>query len=332
MWGEKKVSIDCHVAEDLYTLYKENDVSKETRILIEDHLKTCDNCRKLYENEDGLNELFTENIKENPSDKIDKELLHKIRSKKFETAVSSVLILLLAMSSVISFFTNYNNYINGRILIENDVLLAKTKVEDLNLFVNYVKEDKLEKLFQETETNIFRADGSFKDEKELVEAGKRHGSEEFEYRKENPMNINTLDYVINDVNIAGGDFYSHMSRKESIAFSKYTYCNFPIDFDLTLKNMLLDMQRKYKNGKWTDEDEKIFNKLKKYLLDYYALLSNESSKLLNAAYPGNKTNETERLWGAIAKPAYVDVDSICKLNKEMHDFITEYCRTNKLLE
>ena len=156
-------------------LYKENDVSIETRNLIEDHLKTCDSCRKLYDNEEGLNELFAGNLKENPSDRMDAELMQKIKSKKFETAVTVGIILLLLMSSVISFFTNYNNYINGRIVLESDVVLAKAKVGDLNLFVNYVKEDKLEELFQETETNMFRADGLFKDEKEIKEAGKRHG-------------------------------------------------------------------------------------------------------------------------------------------------------------
>lgn len=95
----------------------------------------------------------------------------------------------------------------------------------------------------------------------------------------------------------------------------------------------MDMQTKYKGGKWTDENEKSFNKLKKYLLDYYALLSKENNKLLDVAYTNgpNKINGSERIINSIIRPVDVDVDSICKLNKELNDFIMEYCRVNKLV-
>lgn len=42
-------NISCKVIEDLLPLYLDGLLSDETRLLVDEHIKTCDKCRKLYD-------------------------------------------------------------------------------------------------------------------------------------------------------------------------------------------------------------------------------------------------------------------------------------------
>jgi len=42
--------IDCAVVQDLLPLYLDNECSSQSRTLIEEHLKNCDNCRRVLKN------------------------------------------------------------------------------------------------------------------------------------------------------------------------------------------------------------------------------------------------------------------------------------------
>lgn len=64
--------ISCNVCMDLIPLVKDGIASEDSRLAVEEHMKTCESCKKLY----------AEEIKENSSDNVDLEQeLGKLKRK-----------------------------------------------------------------------------------------------------------------------------------------------------------------------------------------------------------------------------------------------------------
>ncbi len=91
--------INCSLIEDLMPLYNEGEVSGETKVIIKAHLEECSSCRNLY-GQAGKN-VFAEAKLEEPEMPKDKRFLMK--AKRTIYAISAVLILVIASSTVLSF-------------------------------------------------------------------------------------------------------------------------------------------------------------------------------------------------------------------------------------
>lgn len=89
--------MDCNIIKDLIPLYKEGICSKESKELVEDHIKTCERCRSYFLSLDD-NEINNNEPLEFISKSIDKN--KKNRSRMIGSLVLSLLLI------VFSFLTN----------------------------------------------------------------------------------------------------------------------------------------------------------------------------------------------------------------------------------
>lgn len=87
---------NCNIIKDLLPLYKENLLSQESKIFVEDHLKTCPNCENLLKNQI---EIESKNTK--PLDFVEKRI--KKESRYFTLAVVALL------GSILIFIISYLN-------------------------------------------------------------------------------------------------------------------------------------------------------------------------------------------------------------------------------
>ena len=85
------MKLPCAVTRDLLPLYAENMVEQETKILIEEHLSECDDCRK------KLSEMKTPT--ENPMDTVKplRDLKKQIRKKRLYAAALAALIVFVGV-------------------------------------------------------------------------------------------------------------------------------------------------------------------------------------------------------------------------------------------
>ncbi|WP_461205067.1 zf-HC2 domain-containing protein [Clostridium sp. DL1XJH146] len=122
----------CKLIEDLLPLYIEDDVSDETKAIIEDHLKECENCRKLveeYSNDDIPIEDFKEDL---PKAKTYKKSMKKLKKWSIISAIS--LILVAIAIGVIGYKFGEKP--------KNDVISLKTIVKTLEKEGVELEEDK----------------------------------------------------------------------------------------------------------------------------------------------------------------------------------------------
>ena len=81
--------ITCEVVKDLLPLYVDDVLSSDSRALVEEHLKTCDECADLCKNMKGNDSLA---ITKNKNDKAAiKKIKKKIQTKRIITALVSAL-------------------------------------------------------------------------------------------------------------------------------------------------------------------------------------------------------------------------------------------------
>jgi len=143
-------------------LYNEETIEGKVLVNVEDHLKECDKCKAIYESEIEFEENLLNSLKQTPSDKVDEGLFLKLKIKRFKIGIAMGLIIILLVCSSVgfsSYFNNsYNKYIYGRKLLQRDIRYAEGKITELNFDINYVKEDKLEVLLQDTFTSMVRID------------------------------------------------------------------------------------------------------------------------------------------------------------------------------
>ena len=72
---------ECSIVRDLLAGYIEEEVNLSTKEFIENHIRSCDNCKKI------LDELKEENIKENKEDAEDIEIDYLKKSPDFENTI-----------------------------------------------------------------------------------------------------------------------------------------------------------------------------------------------------------------------------------------------------
>ena len=106
----KRNEITCNVIVDLLPLYQEGACSEDSKMLIEEHLQTCEECRQLCEH-------LTIPTVEKQSEPNEAETFQKVsrklkRSKmtKFMTIVFSVFLVIFAIWNVTWYFLKYRPY------------------------------------------------------------------------------------------------------------------------------------------------------------------------------------------------------------------------------
>lgn len=112
------MKITCNVIRDILPLYAENIVSNDTRIIVEEHISSCKNCKK------QLDEMKFFN---NPPIDTDtaplKKLKATLRKKKIQTIIFSIVLTIFVTAVVIAFLTapEYIPYSESTVsLIENN--------------------------------------------------------------------------------------------------------------------------------------------------------------------------------------------------------------------
>jgi predicted anti-sigma-YlaC factor YlaD len=99
------MKVSCEIVKDLLPLYIDNICSKESSLLIEEHLKECDDCRRDMENmkKELPVEVIVENLEEAKRIKKIRERWYKDMLKYLVYGAVGMLILILFVA-IISIF------------------------------------------------------------------------------------------------------------------------------------------------------------------------------------------------------------------------------------
>ena len=103
---------DCKIVQDLLPAYIDNVLSEETKLYVEEHLKSCDECKKVY---DEMNfDLQKEDVKNTEIVKTIKKYKRKIVTLKV-----FVIIVILAIIITITSIIGFRFYVVKNTLIKN---------------------------------------------------------------------------------------------------------------------------------------------------------------------------------------------------------------------
>ncbi len=100
----------CNVIRDILPVYTEDMISRDTAEFVEEHLSSCENCKKAYE--EMKTDIVTVKNNSEPLRKIEK----KLKNRKIMIILITVFFVLISSVSVFSFLTapNYLPYKYGR--------------------------------------------------------------------------------------------------------------------------------------------------------------------------------------------------------------------------
>lgn len=93
--------ISCNIVRDLYPLYIEGDLSSETLKEVNEHINTCSSCREFYKTGTSMKEIINKDDIERTSEKLDQEMMLKLRIGKLKAAVLfiSIIFIIVLLSS-----------------------------------------------------------------------------------------------------------------------------------------------------------------------------------------------------------------------------------------
>ena len=106
----KKYDLPCNVIIDLLPLYNEGICSDESREIIEEHLKECENCSQLCEK---IDIPVKEDIPKPSETETFRKVSRKLKKSKYSKLISTVLCLFLVGISILSgvwYYTSYRPY------------------------------------------------------------------------------------------------------------------------------------------------------------------------------------------------------------------------------
>lgn len=100
--------IPCNVIKDLIVLYEDDACSAESRQLVEEHVKDCPDCRKLYEESTAPLPVIPEELTEQSELSTDEKAMHFLKKLKLNQDLRAIIILALAVTVIWLICTNYN--------------------------------------------------------------------------------------------------------------------------------------------------------------------------------------------------------------------------------
>ena len=127
------MKVDCNVIKDLLPLYNDNVASEGTKVLVEEHLAQCENCKQ-----------YLENIKDDEKDlsidetKVIKDFEGKIKRKKIIAIVTSIILTLLFIITFFNILDKDNLFIKG---YTNGLITVEEKEGELIATINAEKYD-----------------------------------------------------------------------------------------------------------------------------------------------------------------------------------------------
>lgn len=157
------MKLNCKIVEDLLPLYVDNVCSEQSKQAVEEHLKECENCRKLINSTQAVSAPLIE--PERPvSDKAVKKGFKKIRRR---WCISLLLVMILIPVCVLGWnqyrdtgvcFSNLYEYYTGRKFMHQLQNGNYEKAYEY-LDIDGLKKDWLETWFEEDELEHIREDG-----------------------------------------------------------------------------------------------------------------------------------------------------------------------------
>lgn len=199
-----KKDVECKIVHDLLPSFIDKLTSKETNAFIEEHLKTCDSCKKVYED-------MTRDVKADKKIEMPKEVKY---FKKFKTKITKwrviVLILIVAILAVSGkMYINYSRC--DEIATKNYQILAK--YETLNNF-KYVYT--IGDGGAGTELEYLYKDGI---------AVERHREDDGTYTIRNWGNKETGEFIYLYYGLKGGDYAEVNSNRTQLSLGSYLMDN-----------------------------------------------------------------------------------------------------------
>lgn len=153
---------ECEIVKDLAIPYAEKLINQGSENFINKHLKTCEDCRKYYQNIDST--IYRENIVQKNTDDIVVNQFKKINRHINCLKSSLVVILILIVTACCAFYIKHQKFLN---------IINKTcsKIENMEKLDNYkltvntiqkdLKDDNVDNYIEYEETYYYK-DGKYK--------------------------------------------------------------------------------------------------------------------------------------------------------------------------
>ncbi len=119
------MKLDCSVVKDMYVLYNEGELSKEVKAAVEEHLKECPECGRVYECGEGFQDVLAEAEKLLPSKKTDEKIMLALKVKRLKITVLFVLSVFM--------ITSFQSYYSSRKHLLSDISSAEHALWQIKL-------------------------------------------------------------------------------------------------------------------------------------------------------------------------------------------------------
>lgn len=155
------MELECPVVRDLYTLYKENELSAEVRNAVLNHLEECTCCRKLYDTGEGFPDILSKEDEVPIPRKLDEKMMLKLKISRLKTAVIFIAVLFLIFI--------YSGYVQSRNNLLYDASQAEQTLYKISNIVDGIKNNDFEltgftddiQILDEQQNNAIKRDFNF---------------------------------------------------------------------------------------------------------------------------------------------------------------------------
>lgn len=152
---------ECDIVKDLLFSYNDGVLSSASKELVENHLKTCGNCKNALEEIKSENE----NIKEDKEIDIFKNFKRNLTKKNIIILIGLIVLLLIIMFNILV-FKNYNEIAStAEIYLKDDI--TEEQVENIKNKIIEVS-DNLELEYVSKDKALERLKNNFKDNQNLL--------------------------------------------------------------------------------------------------------------------------------------------------------------------
>lgn len=200
---------ECDIVKDLAASYMENIINDKSKIFIKEHLKTCANCKKYYN--DINSKILTKNKNEEVQEKYELDFLKKIRKKMNMLKIFLIIIVIIIGVLILSIFTKCQ-------IVGNIVNNSYEKINYLKNLNNYkLIKDTIDINYTENTTYKYQSNYYYKDGKYKFDFN--NGNNVF-YYKDNSYNkiciyneLKQIDYYTqNFIEYKKGDTFKEYSE------------------------------------------------------------------------------------------------------------------------
>ena len=114
------MSLKCQYVKDIFPLYVEGDLSKDTQAAVEEHLQDCRDCKEVYQGERNFQDILKQEERKAPSPQLDNRIRLQVKYRKLRS-VALVLGLLLIFSMFNSYSTSRNTLYHHALQMQQNV-------------------------------------------------------------------------------------------------------------------------------------------------------------------------------------------------------------------